>query len=227
MTQEEKDILLEKMLDSAAVLTDEQLKNIMHDGELREIYDVSAALRGACVQPSEIDVEKEWRLFRHKILPKPFRWRWVMRVAAIFLGVMFVSAIVKVAVDRLLTPDSPLVAEVSKPKNADLTVISQETESPQTGIDQVENCELDAPAIRQVSKQKGRKLRPIAQEQPEPEDIDVDEYLRLQQARIDNDLALLQARIYIEELEALESPMTPNGGGEEFMPLEVRYVIMQ
>ena len=103
MTQQEKDILIEKMLDPDGVLSDKDLKMVFHDDELKEIYELSSAVRGACVQLPKIDMEREWRLFRHRIRPRPSRWKWVMRVAAIFLGIMFVSGIVRIALDHILT----------------------------------------------------------------------------------------------------------------------------
>lgn len=222
MTQQEKDILLEKMLDPGVLLTDEEIGIIMGDGELREIYDVSAALRGACVQPSVVNMEREWRLFRHKIHPKPSRWRWAMRVAAIFLGVLVVSAIVKVAVDRTLTPDTPVLAEVSSPKQPEVQVVDHKAERPL-----IESEDAAPPASRQAVRRKRAALRPTVEVETVVEDIDVDEYLRIQQAGIDNDVALMQSQLYIDELQALRGAELPGGDADDQDQSEVRYIITQ
>lgn len=222
MTEQEKDILLEKMLDPGAVLTDEEIGIIMSDEELRGIYDVSSALRGACVQPSVVNVEREWRLFRHKILPKPSRWRWAMRVAAIFLGVLVVSAIVKVAVDRNLTPEAPVLAEVSAPKQSDVQVVDHKVER-----SLIESEEAARPASRQAVRRKRTASRPTVVVETVIEDIDVDEYLRIQQAGIDNDVALMQSQLYIDELQALRGAELPGVDADDQDQSEVRYIITQ
>lgn len=222
MTQQEKDILIEKIIDTGSSLTDGELGIILQDEELREIYEVSAAVRSACIQPLKIDVESEWRLFRHKILPKPSRWRWVMRVAAVFFGVLAVSSIVKIAIDRILVPDEPVIAEVSAPKQSEVVAADNEVESPHIGID-----EADVPAPRQVVKRVGRSMKSTAKEETVAEEVDVDEYLRLQQAGIDNDLALLQAQTYIDEVQALREATLPPEDADTPDDDGIRYVIMQ
>lgn len=222
MTQQEKDILIEKIIDTGSSLTDVELGIILQDEELREIYEVSAAVRSACIQPLKIDVESEWRLFRHKILPKPSRWRRAMRVAAVFFGVLAVSFIVKIAIDRIMTPDAPVLAEASAPKQSEVVVVDNEVESPLTGID-----EADDPALRQVAKREGRSMKSTVKEETVEEEVDVDEYLRLQQAGIDNDLALLQAQTYIDEVQALREATLPSEDADTPDDDGIRYVIMQ
>lgn len=223
MTQEEKDILLEKMLDPDGVMTDAELEKLFQDDELKEIYEVASAVRGACVQPSKIDVKQEWRLFRHRILPRPSRWRWTMRVAAIFLGVMFASAIVKIAIDRILTEEKPVVIVDSK--GSDANQLMEEDAKPRK-IHDVENNAIPTSPVETTPNVKTPK-RLEAKKAIDDEEIDVDEYLRLQQARIDNDMALLQAEIYIAELQALREAQSTAGDDEELEQHEVRYAIMQ
>ena len=93
MTEQDKDILIGKMLDSPSSLTDKELSMIRTDEELKDIYRISSALKGACMTRPEIDVEREWRQFRTRLLHKPSPLRWMMRIAAIFLGVVLLSAV--------------------------------------------------------------------------------------------------------------------------------------
>lgn len=221
MTLEEKDILMERMLDPDSVLSKEDLDLILHDPELRELYEVSVAVRGVCVQPESVDVEREWLLFRHRILPRPSRWRWVMRVAAIFMGVLFVAAVARVAVDRILTDDKPVVvAEVRTPV-AESPVVKEADSEPLPAVEKhdTQGREAVAPPPR------GRKRSSVKMRQEE-EEIDVDEYLRLEQARIDNEVAIIQAELYIDRLQALREEPSPDEA-DELNTNEIRYVIMQ
>ena len=190
MTEQDKDILIAKMLDSPSSLTDEELAMIRQDAELKDIYEMSSLVCGACMPKPEIDVEREWRLFRHRILPKPSPMRWVMRVAAIFLGVVFLSGIIIKIIDRTLTvEDKPIVAETVKP-----LVI----ERPHF-VDEV----IDDNAASE-EKTKMLKANPPRKE---VEEVDVDEYLRQQQIEIENEIALINAEIYLNEKDAIQNFM--------------------
>lgn len=56
MTEEQKEILIAKLLDCPSSLSDEELDLILHDGELREIYDASVAMSGALVRQPDFDM---------------------------------------------------------------------------------------------------------------------------------------------------------------------------
>lgn len=60
-------------------------------------------------------------------------------------------------------------------------------------------------------------------------DLDIDEYLRIQQARIDNDLAMQHAEIIIDELATIQQMCDAIGenNGMEIMESTIRQVIMQ
>ncbi|MDE5851158.1 MAG: hypothetical protein K2H38_13555 [Muribaculaceae bacterium] len=223
MTQQEKDILMEKMLDPDGVLSDKDLEMVFHDDELKEIYELSSAVRGACVQLPKIDVEREWRLFRHRIRPRPSRWKWVMRVAAIFLGVMFVSGIVRIALDHILTEKKTVAVVKSKPLTTEK--FTQEGSNPEP-LPIVENDDLpasDTPVSRKAVTPRKNAIENTVDEA----DIDVDEYLRLQQARIDNDIAMIQAELLIDEIKTLRETELQADGEVPLEQNEERYVIMQ
>ena len=113
MTEEQKEILIAKMLDAPYSLSDEELDLMMHDDELREIYEASAALSSALIRQPELDMKAEWDRFRPRLRRKPAPMRWVMRVAAIFLGVIFFSGIAVRIIDKVFSDDqTPVVAKV-------------------------------------------------------------------------------------------------------------------
>ena len=71
MTEEQKEILIAKMLDAPSSLSDVELDSILHDDELRDIYEASAALSSACIRQPEWDMKAEWNSFRPRIRRKP------------------------------------------------------------------------------------------------------------------------------------------------------------
>ena len=205
MTQQDKDILIGKMIDSPSSLTDEELRMIMLDDELKDIYDVSSAVKSACLSQSEIDVDREWRLFRHRILPKPSPRRWMMRVAAILLGVMVASGIFVKLADYIITEDKQsTVADAGRSMNKS---------NPGRGNDAETQTIEPAPNISGMKVGTERLLaaelaaiknpRRDADNTEAEEDVDVEEYLRQQRTEIDNEIALLNAEIYLDELDVI------------------------
>ncbi len=59
MTDEQRDIIIAKMIDAPAALTDEELRMIASDAELSDIQAVSAAVSGAYARKPTIDIEGE------------------------------------------------------------------------------------------------------------------------------------------------------------------------
>ncbi len=203
MTKENKDILIAKMLDSPSSLSDEELDIILNDEELKDIYDISSDVRSACIMQPEIDVEEEWKLFRNKIKRQRFPKRWIMRVAAIFLGVIFIGGSAGKIVDYFLT-SSPksVIAKVEQPDNTNIKAehhnILPESESETIEISPSLNID------RQTAAQKRRYAVAVKSENEAKchvSDVDIDELLRIEQARIDNDFAMLTAEEIIEEYD--------------------------
>ena len=201
MTEEQKDILIAKMLDTPSLLSDEELESILSDEELREIYEMSAAVSGAYIGHPDFDVAEEWRLFRPHIRRKPMSMRWVMRVAAIFLGVAFVGGVLVRMIDKAMDAPPTRVAKVHDVKKSpEIKAIEENTRSDE--IRKKEDSQSlfsenkTVSSARHVAKTKIIKTQQV--ELPE-EDIDIDTYLRIQQARIDNDLAMMEAESYLYE----------------------------
>jgi len=181
MTEQQKDILTAKMLDAPSTLTDAELEAILADAELRDIYEMSVAVGNACSPEPEVNLKEEWAMFSKLLHRKPSRREWLPRVAAIFLGVIMLSGIVKVIMDQALTYDaSPLIAEMTE------TVPTDTVNVPPLTVPDVTD-----------SDRKPERAAMQRQTQKEPdaasETINFDEYIRIDQARIDNELALLTA----------------------------------
>lgn len=205
MTEQDKDILVGKMLDSPSSLTDEELSKILNDDELRDIYEASSAVKGAYMSLSEIEVENEWRGFRRRILPKPSPLRWMVKIAAIFLGIVLLSGILVKIVDYGLTQDDkPFVTDagqsmVNNPSGGiDVDIDLSDTKE---RVDDMSEIETTTPVY--VSATSGR-LKSTAGKVEVEEDIDIDGYLRSQQAEIDYEIALLNAEIYLDERDAMQ-----------------------
>ena len=207
MTEQEKDILIGKMIDSPSSLTDEELDMILIDDELKDIYEISSDVMGACLPKPEMDVEREWRMFRHRILPKPSPMRWILRVAAIFLGIMLASGILVRFTDYLITDENKTNVVSDAGKRMDLN-------NKVNGNDVIDHPMKDGEPISEVLPVKAAipDARPVKTQRSRPsskkveieeDEIDVDEYLRLQQSEIDREIALLNAEMFLDEREAL------------------------
>ena len=230
MTEQDKDILIGKMIDSPSSLTDEELDMIQIDDELKDIYKISSELMGASMPQPEMDVEREWRLFRHRILPKPSPTRWIMRVAAIFLGVIFIGGVLVRIIDKALDVPKTTVAIVQETKKTVEIKPNEENTNSKAIRKKEESQSLissskDASSGQHMSMSKNMKEKQM--DLPE-EEIDVDEYLRLQQARIDNDLAMMAAESYIYEYnEFLQEIDDPNAYETTELENAIRQVTMQ
>ena len=207
MTEQEKDILIGKMIDSPSSLTDDELNMILTDDELKDIYKISSDVMGACMPQPEMDVEREWRLFRHRILPKPSPMRWILRVAAIFLGVMLASGILVKFTDYLLTDENKtnVVSDASKRMDLNNKVNGNDViDHPMKDEEPISEVLPVKAAIPDAGPVKTQRSRPSSKKvEIEEDEIDVDEYLRLQQSEIDREIALLNAAMFLDEREAL------------------------
>ena len=201
MTEEQKDILIAKMLDAPSSLSDREVESILSDEELRDIYEMSAAVRGAFIDQPDFDIADEWNQFRPKIRRMSSRMRWVMRVAAIFLGVAFAGGVMVRMIDRALETPKPKIAKAQDiKKSVEINLMEQEPKS----NDATKNEDSRLVSRRNNAASSGQhasKSSTIKTKHTEhtEEDIDIDTYLRIQQARIDNDLAMMTAESYLYE----------------------------
>lgn len=207
MTDEQKDILLAKMLDAPSSLSDGELEMIMHDEELKDIYEMSSSISGACMKQPEFDMNEEWRRFQTRLRRRKFKRPWIMRVAAIFIGIMIIGGFAGKIVDYIFMTDQPTILakteQPNSPGNAAAQCDSRHSEQSIALTTPSEDKEDKAPASsRKLAQAKAFEPTVTKTE----EDVNIDEYLRIEQARIDNDLALLKA----EEIEDLYNDMLQN-----------------
>lgn len=186
MTEEQKEILLGRMVDNPAGLSSDDMAMIAGDEELRELYQLSADLKTACVKPPEIDEAKEWQRFRSRMRVAGRRRRWsrMVRVAAIFLGVMLFSGVAVTLIDRqMLMPESTEIAAV--PVDT-VTVAPMQKEAAGPGLI-AEAAVKDA--VKDVVKDAGGEAKRAGGKQSTPSEPSIEEYLAVQQARIENEIA--------------------------------------
>lgn len=177
MTEEQKEILLGRMVDNPAGLSSDDMAMIAGDEELRELYQLSADLKTACVRPPEIDEAKEWQRFRSRMrVTRRRRWSRMVRVAAIFLGVMLLSGVAVTLIDRkMLMPESTEIAAVPV-DTVTVAPMQKEAAGP----------ELTAEAA--VKEAVGEAKR-AGGKQSAPSEPSIEEYLAVQQARVENEIA--------------------------------------
>lgn len=181
MTEEQKEILLGRMVDNPAGLSSDDMAMIAGDEELRELYQLSADLKTACVKPPEIDEAKEWQRFRSRMrVARRCRRSWMMRVAAIFLGVMLLSGMAVTLIDRLmLMPESTEIAAVPVD-----TVAVAPKQKEAAGPELIAEA-----AVKAAVKEAVGEAKRAGGKQCTPSEPSIEEYLAVQQARVENEIA--------------------------------------
>ncbi|MBD5344579.1 MAG: hypothetical protein HDR90_06300 [Bacteroides sp.] len=211
MTDEQKEKLIAKMLDTPASLSDDELDGILRDPELLDLYEISAAVSNASIRQPDIDVNEEWTQFRGRIRREPLPLDWIMRVAAIFLGVMFTAGILVKVIDYVFSQESaPVIAESEK--NAEPEILIPKISDPPT--ENMENL-----AVAAVTPD-----HPVASPTDE---IDIEEYLTIQQARIDNELALQDAAMYEDDFYELLPQLDLTGDEYALLYAELREITLE
>lgn len=210
MTEEQKEILLGRMVDNPAGLSSDDMAMIADDEELRELYQLSADLKTACVKPPEIDEAKEWQRFRSRMRVAGRRRRWsrMVRVAAIFLGVMLLSGVAMTLIDRLmLMPESTEIAAVPVD-----TVAVAPKQKEATGPELIAEA-----AVKKAVKESVGEAKRAGGKQSAPSEPSIEEYLAVQQARIENEIAtelaeaIKQQYLAEQEWNNLQTIVEPDG----------------
>ncbi|MDE5829173.1 MAG: hypothetical protein K2H48_04195 [Duncaniella sp.] len=211
MTDEQKEKLIAKMLDTPASLSDDELDEILRDPELLDLYEISAAVSNASIRQPDIDVNEEWTQFRGRIRRKPLPLDWIMRVAAIFLGVMFTADILVKVIDYVFTQESaPVIAE------------SEKNAKPEILIPKIS----DPPSENRKNLAVAAVTTDHAVESPTDE-IDIEEYLTIQQARIDNELALQDAAMYEDDFYEILPQLDLTGDEYALLYAELREITLE
>lgn len=181
MTEEQKEILLGRMVDNPAGLSSDDMAMIAGDEELRELYQLSADLKTACVKPPEIDEAKEWQCFRSRMrVARRRRWSRMVRVAAIFLGVMLLSGVAVTLIDRkMLMPESTEIAAVPV-DTVTVAPMQKEAAGPEL---------IAEAAVKEAVKEAVGEAKRAGGKQCTPSEPSIEEYLAVQQARVENEIA--------------------------------------
>ncbi|MDE6338824.1 MAG: hypothetical protein K2K97_03435 [Muribaculaceae bacterium] len=190
MTEEQKDILIEKMIDRPESLTSEEMAIIASDLELKELYEMSVILTDNMVDLPEPDIDAEWMNIKRRIVSQGHQRhfkRWWIGVAAVFAAVLLCSVAFKYIISENKTVSTPYISEVrseapSKPYMAETV-----------------DCAEDSIESSQEKKQPMIQQRVSADIASDAEEVDIDEYIRIKQARIDNEVAVALSRLYQEE----------------------------
>lgn len=207
MTEEIKNTLIEKMIDRPDELTSDEIMAICSDEELRELYEISTKLQDTLQPEPQTPVAQEWDMFSRRLgirRPKKMLYRRLMPTAVAVAGVLLISAvIVKIIGHAPSVSDSSLTADVV---NTDITENPADTIRCQNDK-LVTTLKNDTPHIAEASmpdkNHSPKKAKSISTPTATP---DFDEYLRIEQARIDNEIAMAMAEVYeAEYLASLEA----------------------
>lgn len=116
-----------EMLDNPEAYTEQEIQDIINrDEDTRETYRMMAEAKRSSRQHQAnkpIDVDAAWQKFNQKIQPQQHSFGW-MKIAASFIGVLFVSGIAFAAIQiiRYTQQHTPKTEEViNTPKSANVT----------------------------------------------------------------------------------------------------------
>lgn len=157
--------------------------------------------------------------------------RWITWAAAIFLGVIFMSSIVVRIVDNeFSTKQQSVIANVKQSHEKDIA--PEDIQSPQFAekkedADQEPTINNSTSTVSNSHLAKAEINHSKAKDTKEDSDIDVDEYLRIQQARIDNDQALQMAETYIENYDNVSAILDATGTYNPELDNMIRKVTME
>lgn len=217
MTEEQKEILIGKMIDNPSALTDAEIETILHDPEMRDIYRMSVSVSSAFRSYGDYDPDKEWSSFKSKIRRPKSLWirRTTWAAAVIAATVLLGGVLIKLSgpIDtHKHTVASPLTEVISEPAES-----KPATPLPADSIsaESVESATIRHKVSREREKRHIAKSRTSSRKvSADTRPVDVEEYLRIQQARIDNDIAVQNAEALSEEYADLLAILEARGNGD-------------
>ena len=105
MDRDEKIKMLLDMQDHPEQYSDEALEQMLNDAEAQELMEATAQLKRAIINDeftiSEQDVEDEWKEFASKHFAKQKPQHNWLKMAAMFIGILFVSGIAFAAIHMI------------------------------------------------------------------------------------------------------------------------------
>ncbi len=204
---------------------------ISNDDELLDIYEMSTAVSQAYSSEPNWDIQKECNLFQHNIKPQSLPLQRILKIAAVISGIALLSIAAIIGFNILSNQaDSPKYADVEQPSDTDNPMETAPQLTEETNIEDetspVQHKTVkNLPGIKQYLAQN--PALKSTEKQPETANINIDEYLRVQQARIDNDIATLTATAYQEEFATLLPLLEELGINTSDLALTLGRITMQ
>ena len=149
------------------------------------------------------------------------------KIAAILSGIILISGITVFFWDRpqetneiAVIDDTILPATPGNTQQANTDVINPE-------LSEKDISTTVSPQSTQVAARKASHVKPKAKPDIIIDDAAVDEYIRIQQAIIDNEIALQYAEVIEEEYEALLPYLDAAGADDDKMDKTIARITMQ
>lgn len=196
MTDQQKDELIGKMVDCPETLTPQEMEAIEADRELREIYEASERIAGAYASRIDADAEAAWRELRPRLAIRRRSWiGWSTgAAAAALLGLVVASG--------LRGRQEPLVADADMPREEEATdTVVYEPVMPVEIEDVVAEAQPVLPSRPKLAAQSVATI----------DSVESAALMRVAQARIDNDEAMVMAEVYLSDYTVMKEMMQYQG----------------
>ncbi len=124
MEKNEKIQMLLDMQEHPENYSEQELKTMLKDPEVRELMEATALLKQAMIwenaRKNAVNVDAEWQRFAGQLIADSKPRRGWMKVAAVFLGVLFVSGITFAAIHivRMVNSQKSQTVQTEQPMTA-------------------------------------------------------------------------------------------------------------
>lgn len=217
MTDEIRNNLIEKMIDRPTDLSPDEIEAVMGDAELRDFYEISVDLQNSLIEEPQINIKEEWGNFRQLLSARRRRLslKAIMQIAAIFIGIALLSGVVLNIINSQSSQSSVagMLADVQRtndtcgiyiaPKTTTIATPKPTTSTPseQSKSQQIATKNMSSATVVPIATASASTIdTPINPHAVDaPDDFDPDQYVRVQQARIDNEIAMAMAERYLTE----------------------------